>query len=201
MGFPSGDGFLLPKNERPMGDIVFLRHIKRQRLAERAFRLWRRFFPAQGLWNENTSWKDLPNTVLLAFASESDDAQTALHDFIMVCQNLGHGQALPSQDWHTLCRLLDGYFYLIDQARFEIMARLGWVERSAAAQRPLIDIACDSSIYGTGALVETPALRPDHPEYGQDRAGTGMERAVLVRKAIPEAIRRFRAALAPETVC
>ncbi len=194
-----GAGHQLFEKRRVMADVISLNHFKSRRLAHRAFRLWRRFFPGEGLWNEGTAWKDLPGAVLLAFASESDQAQTALYDFIMVCQGLGNSEAFESQDLDTLCRLLNGYFYLIDQARFEVMARLGWVERPAAGAKPLLEAACDPTIYETAALAETPPPRPAHPEYEEDRLGIGMERPVLVRKAVPEAIRRFREALVPET--
>lgn len=189
------------EKQRLMGDVVSLEGYKYRKLADRAFRLCRWLFPGQGLWNASTTWKDLPGSVLLAFASESDEAQTALYDFIMVCQGLGHGEAFESQDLDTLCRLLNGYFYLIDQARFEIMARLGWVDRPAAAKKPLLEAACDRTIYDTAALAETPAPLPAHPGYEEDRLGAGMERPVLVRKAVPEAIRLFRETLVPKTVC
>jgi len=111
----------------------------------------------------------------------------------MVCQGTGQGEDFVAQKIDTLCRLLNGYFYLVDLARFEVMARLGWIERIPALEKPLVDLAGDPLSYETEALMETPPLRPLHPGYDEDRLRTGMERPVLARKAVPEALRRFRA--------
>lgn len=178
-----------------MGRIIMLEDFKRQRSADRAFRLWRRFFPEQPSWNARTAWQDVADGVLLAFGSETPEAQKAMEDMIMVCLGLGHGGDFQAQALDTLCRLLNGYFYLIDQARFEIMARVDWVDRPAGARKPILDLARDPSTYEPAAMAEIPAPRPAHPGYDEDCHGKGMERAVLVRKAIPEAIRRMRSRL------
>ncbi|ROQ93202.1 hypothetical protein [Desulfosoma caldarium] len=176
-----------------MDNVVFLDQMRRQKLASRAFRLWRRLFSGDHPWNEKTRWQDLTHSMLLRFASEDQNAQKALYDLIMVTQGLGDGDHFTSVNLETLCRLLNGYFYLTDQARFEIMARLDWVQRSPRMERPILDMACDPSIYETEALWEIPPLCPRHPEYEKDWMTKGMERSVLVRKAIPQALQQLRA--------
>ncbi|WP_445893473.1 hypothetical protein [Desulfosoma sp.] len=173
--------------------VVFLDCWRRRKLAHAAFRLWRRYFSQHPLWNEKTRWKDLSHSVLLRFASEHTDAQRALFDLIMVCQELGHADDGQSLDLETLCRLFNGYFYLMNQAQCEIMARLAWVQRSLRMEKPLVDLACDPFIYETKALLEIPAPCPKHPGYEEYRRSQGMERAVVVRKAIGQALRHLRA--------
>lgn len=173
--------------------VVFLDSWKRRKLAHEAFRLWRRYFSQHPLWNEKTRWKDLSHSVLLCFASEHTYAQRALFDLIMVCQGLGLGDDSQSLDLETLCRLFNGYFYLMNQAQCEIMARLAWVQRSPRMEKPLVDVACDPSIYETEALLEIPAPSPKHPGYEEYRTSQGMERAVVVLKAFPQALRHLQA--------
>lgn len=184
-----------------MGRVVALQDFKRQKLADRAFRTWRRLFSEHPSWNADTAWKDVSDAVLLSFGLEKPEAQTALHDLITVCQERGHGEDFEAQAFESFCHLLNGYFYLMDQARFEIMARLGWVGRSEGTRRPILDLAQDPFIYEPAAMADLPVLRPDHPGYDEDRLGNGMERAVIVRKALPEAIRRMELRLERHTGC
>ncbi len=184
-----------------MGRVVLIEDFKRQKLADRAFRTWRRFFPEHPSWNAGTAWKDVSDAVLLAFGAETPEAQTALHDLIMVCQERGRGEDFEAQAFESFCRLLNGYFYLMDQARFEIMARLGWVDRSEGTRKPILDLARHPFIYEPAAMADLPVPRLDHPGYDEDRQGNGMERAVIVRKAVPEAIRRMKSRLERRTGC
>lgn len=176
-----------------MGNLISLAAHKRILLAHKAFRLCRSYFPHDGLWRDTTSWMDLPDPIVLAFASEDHNAQAALYDVIMVCQECGRGDDFKAQKMDKLCHLLNGYFYLVDLARFEIMARLDWVERFAPLEKPLIDLASAPWSYEPEALLENPPLRPLHPGYAQGEQETTMDRTVTTRKAVPEALQRFRA--------
>jgi hypothetical protein len=86
---------------------------------------------------------------------------------------------------------MNAYFFITDQARFECMRRLGWLETIPRAGKPIIQVVMDSGTFDYAALLETPEPTPAHPAYEEDCQSRGIDRSALVRKHTPEAIRQF----------
>ena len=139
-----------------MGTVVALASQRHKKAAERGFREWRRLFRSITDFDENTRWADLPDEVLLFFCEESHESQHGFYDLIMSAHHLGNGHDFESQAFERLTILMNAYFFIMDQGRFELMRRLGWLETVPRADRPIIEVVMESASFDYAALLETP---------------------------------------------
>jgi hypothetical protein len=175
-----------------MPDVVCLESHKHRKAAERGFRGWRRIFRSITDFDEHTKWSDLPDEIILFFCEEGPESKHAFYDLLMRSHRLGTGHDFETQAFERLSILLNAYFFITDQARFECMRRLGWLETVPRADKPIIEVVMESGTYNYAALLEAPAPTPEHPAYAEDRQSRGIDRSALVRKHTPEANRLFK---------
>jgi hypothetical protein len=175
-----------------MADIICMESHKNRKAADRGFKEWRRLFQSITDFDEHTRWGDLPDEIVLFFCEEGPESRHAFYDLLMRSHHLGTGHDFETQAYHRLSTLMNGYFFITDQARFECMRRLGWLERVPRAEKPIIDVVMESETYDYAALLEAPEPTPAHPAYEEDCQSRGIDRAALVRKATPEALRQFK---------
>ena len=175
-----------------MDALVSLASQKARRAAKRGFREWRRLFSSVAEFDEHTRWADLPDGALLFFVEESRESQHSFYDLLMSSHRLGSGYDFETQPFDRLTRLLNAYFFITDQARFECMRRLGWLDTIPRADHSIIDVVMDATTLEYASLMETPAPTPLHPAYAEDLESRGIDRAALVRKYTIEAIQSFR---------
>ncbi|HBZ54158.1 MAG TPA: hypothetical protein DEO88_02030 [Syntrophobacteraceae bacterium] len=174
-----------------MADIVCLESHKNKKAAERGFTEWRRIFRSIADFDGHTKWSDLPDEVILFFCEEGPESKHAFYDLLMRSHRLGDGHDLENQAFERLSILLNAYFFITDQARFECMRRLGWLETIPQAGKSIIEVVMESGTYDYGTLLEAPEPTPAHPTFEEDRQSRGIDRSALVRKHTPEAIRQF----------
>jgi hypothetical protein len=175
-----------------MAEIICLESHKNRKAAERGFREWRRIFRSITDFDEHTRWADLPDEIILFFCEAGPESKHAFCDLLMRSHHLGTGHDFETQDFDRLTVLMNAYFFINDQARFECMRRLGWLARVPRADQPIIEVVMDSGTYDYAALLETPEPTPAHPAYEEDCQSRGIDRSALVRKHTPEAIRQFK---------
>mgnify|MGYP000561555215 CR=1 FL=1 len=175
-----------------MGGVVSLQSHRSKRAAERGFREWRRLFQSVTAFDESTRWADLPDEVVLFFCEESPESRDGFYDLLMSVHHGASGREFESQPFDRLAMLLNAYFFITDQARFECMRRLGWIESIPRGDQPIIEVVMDTKTYDYTGLMETPAPTPRHPAYEEDTQSRGMDRAALVRKYTPDALESFR---------
>ena len=175
-----------------MADIICMESHKNKKAADRGFKEWRRLFRSITDFDENTRWADLPDEIVLFFCEEGPESRHAFYDLLMRSHHLGTGHDFEAQAYDRLSILMNAYFFITDQARFECMRRLGWLERVPRAEKPIIEVVMDSGTYDYAALLEAPEPTPAHPAYEEDCQSRGIDRAALVRKHTPEAIRQFK---------
>jgi hypothetical protein len=175
-----------------MGNVVALASQKQKNAAQRGFREWRRLFQSLTKFDEHTRWGDLPDEVVLFFCEETPESRHGFYDLLMSVHHGGNGHEFESQSFDRLVTLLNAYFFITDQARFECMRRLGWVEAIPRGEQPIIEVVLDSNTYEYSSIMETPPPTLDHPAHGEDLQSRGIDRAALVRKHTVEAVRLFR---------
>ena len=175
-----------------MNNVISLESLRNQKAAKRGFKEWRRKFKGFHSLDEQTRWADFPDEVILFLADDDEGGRQLIHDLLMGALELGHGYQFESLPSEKLLPLLDVYFLLIDQVRFECIRRLGWVEKIPLGDRPIIALIreYDQGIYP--ALIVSPKLTAGHPAYSEYSRLPEMEQRVFIRKTIPEAIRLFR---------
>jgi len=175
-----------------MGEIISILSQKYKRAAERRFREWRRLFQSVAALDALTRWADLPDEVVVFFCEENAESKHSFYDLLMSSLGLGNGYEFESQPFERLETLMNAYFFLTDQARFECMRRLGWLSGIPREEKPIIESAMAADTLDYPALFETPEPTPAHPAYEEDRTSKGVDRAALVRRAFPDAIRLFK---------
>jgi hypothetical protein len=175
-----------------MNKIVSLESIRNQKAAKRGFLQWRRKFKNLNFLDENTRWSDLPDEVLFFLADDEAGSRQFLYDLLMGVLDLGSGFEFESLPSEKLLPLLDIYFLLIDQVRFECMRRLGWIEEIPFGDKPLIALVQNYSQGNYNALTAPPKLSRQHPSYPLYAGLSEMEKGVFVRRNIPEAIQAFK---------
>jgi hypothetical protein len=175
-----------------MGQVLSLNAQKHKRIAQRGFREWRRLFRSVTDFNEHTRWSDLPDDVILFFCEETPESKHGFYDLLMSAHHGGNGHEFEDQAFDRLTMMLNAYFFITDQARFECMRRLGWVESIPREDHSIIEVVLDSRTYEYTNLMETPPPTPEHPAYEEDVQSRGIDRAALVRRHTPEAIRLFK---------
>jgi hypothetical protein len=182
-----------------MADIISLESHKNRSAANRGFREWRRLFGSLTDFHEHTKWADLPDEIILFFCEEGPESTHAFYDLLLRAHRLGTGQDFEAWAFDRFSTLMNGYFFILDQARFECMRRLGWIETIPRGDRSIIDLVMDSGTYEYAAQLEVPAPSSTHPAYEEDRRSRGIDRPALVRKHTPEAIRQFKERLRVES--
>lgn len=175
-----------------MGKVVSMEVHKRTKAAQKGLKEWTRVFSSIADLDENTLWSDLTDEAVLYFCEETEESKRRLHDLIMSSRCLGCGCDLECQQPERVATLLNAYFFITDQARFECMRRLGWVSSIPRGDQPIIQSVIQSDSYSYADLMETPPPTPAHPSYEEDLRGNGLDRAALVRKVSPDAVRLFK---------
>jgi hypothetical protein len=182
-----------------MTEIISLESHKNRKAAVRGFREWRRIFRSVTDFDEHTRWQDLPDEIIFFFCEEGPESKHAFYDLLMRAHRLGSGHDFETQAFDRLSILLNAYFFITDQARFECMRRLGWLETIPRGDKPIIEVVMESRTYDHAALLEAPEPAPPHPAYEEDLQSRGIDRSSLVRKHTREAIRQFKERLQEES--
>ncbi len=178
--------------ESMMAEIVSFDSYRKKRAAGRGLREWRFLFQSAADFDEHTRWADLPDEAILFFCDEGPLSRHGLYSLIMNSDRSGGGDDFETQTLDRLVMLFNAYFFLTDQARFECMRRLGWLETIPRADNPIMATVLDWGTYEYTALLETPKPTSAHPAYEEDRRSRGIDRAALIRKHSPQAIGQFK---------
>lgn len=165
-----------------------------RRAAEKGFKGMRSLFTSYRGFDENTKWSDLPDYMLLFFGEDSDESELVIYDLIMGATGRERlcGCQLRSLNKETSSHLMDMYFYLTDQIRFECMRRIGWVSHIPESTRSIIEIIIRIDRHSATTLMAPPVLTFNHPGYLEAREAGTLEYSEIARKFIPEALETFR---------
>jgi hypothetical protein len=175
-----------------MGKVISLESQKNQKAAKRGFREWQRMAGPLPALDEKTRWSDLPDELLLFLAEDDEEGRHLIHDLLMGSLGLGNGYEFESLPPTKLLPLLDIYFILIDQIRFECMRRLGWVEEIPFAGKPIIHLIRDYEQEGNPYLMIPPKLNQAHPGYPEYAQLPDSDQRLFIRKTIPEAVKKLK---------
>jgi hypothetical protein len=180
-----------------VAEIIDLERFRSKMAADQGFRSWLARFQEQ--FGPDTRLEDLSPSTLLFLASPGEETLYVFFDLVMGAQGLGGSVRFRLDDLEndTKMQIMDTAFALVDQVRFEVMRRLGWVLPPTGASIPLIDLVRRAWRGGQGPGYEMPVLSPEHPDYAAYARLGPMDRIVLVRKLIPRAVASFREQVEP----
>lgn len=182
-----------------MAEVIDLERFRAKVAADQGFRTWLARFQEQ--FGPETRLRDLSPATLLYLASPGEENLFVFFDLIMGVRGLG-GSArfrLDDLDFPTKLKIMDTALALVDRVRFELMRRLGWVEEDIpGGEASLIQLVQQAWGRETDFTLEVPSLSGDHPEYAAYARLNPMDRAVFIRRLIPQAVAAFRERLAAE---
>jgi hypothetical protein len=171
--------------------VILQLHQQRRRLtAKRGFESWTRRFLES--FDDQTCLEDLSDSILRTLIQNEEGSSLLLYGLIMGLTGLGKGANFYDLESRVRLEVMDTSLFLLDQLRFEVMRRLGWVEPSPVGNVPLLDLVEHFSTVYSGVKNQTPALLRSHPQYREYQEAFEGDRAVFVRKLIPEAIQAFQ---------
>jgi hypothetical protein len=178
--------------EQAMEKVVSLESIRSRKAAGRGFREWRRRLPALPELTDQTRWSDFPDRAIVFLAEDSPESRLMIHDLLMGALGLGSGYDFESLEPGKLLPLLDLNFILLDQMRFECMRRLGWIAELPWEGKSIIDLIRTYQEGDPPLAISLPSPTSDHPAFEDYQGANEMERRILFRRSIPEAVRLLR---------
>jgi hypothetical protein len=173
-----------------MAVILELQQQRRRLAAKRGFEAWTRRFSES--FAEETCLKHLRDDILRTLIQSEEDSSLLLYGLIMGFMRLGKGAQFYELESRVRLEVIDTALFLLDESRFEVMRRLGWVESSPVCCVPLLDLVLHFSTVYSGMKNQSPQLLQSHPRYREYQEVFEGDRSVFVRKLIPDAIQAFQ---------
>lgn len=173
-----------------MAEIVQLSDYKTLSALKAGSRLWRRRFGEP--LDVNTRLNDLTPGVLSELADGTDDV-TALY-YSMILGFMGHDAAADFDSLENRLKILvvDIHLFLMDQVRFEMMRRLGWLARFSATQYPLFELVRQFDQIKIIFSQDPPLLAEDHSGYNEYKVLVPHDQQVFIRRLFPSALDSFK---------
>jgi hypothetical protein len=173
-----------------MAVILELEQQRRRLAAKRGFEAWTRRFSDS--FAEKTCLEDLRDDILRILIQSEEDSSLLLYGLILGFMGLGKAASFYELQNRVRLEVMDMALFLLDQSRFEVMTRLGWVENSPVRTVPLLDLVLRFSEVYSGMKNQSPPLLPSHPRYREYEEIYEGDRSAFVRKLIPDAIQAFQ---------
>jgi hypothetical protein len=175
-----------------VAEIIDLERFRAKIAADQGFRTWLARFKEE--FGPETRLQDLSPETLLYLATPGEDHLYVYFDLVMGARGLGGSLRFRLDDLEHAVKLkiMDTAFALVDRVRFEVMRRLGWVEAAPGCDTPIIDLVQQAWRLGTPFAREVPRLSLQHPQYPTYAKLSPIDRAVFIRRLIPQAVARFQ---------
>ncbi|MCF8032662.1 MAG: hypothetical protein K9K66_06765 [Desulfarculaceae bacterium] len=174
--------------------VISLDQARRDKEAMAAFGRWQRRIGHTPAHDERLC--DLPPAALAELAELGHQATLALYDVVLGVRGLGPGEVYPDLEPRAKLEALDAFLFLVDQVRFELMARLGWLEPPGPRESSIMEMARDYRQIAAGPGQKPLKLTEVYPSYEQVRRRLHREPEAVVRSVIPQALTAFKDQLA-----
>ncbi len=172
-----------------MAKVIKLDEYKVNALWRDGFDWWHQKY--KGQVDVHTRLEDLTAMTLSLLADPGAECSDALSG--MIIGFLGYGQTpLAALDGAVQNLVIDIHFLIVDHIRFEMMARLGWLERVAGNQFSLFEIVCKWDQVKTVCKNNPPLLSCDHPDFPIYQKLIERDQQVFIRRMLPSALDAFK---------
>jgi hypothetical protein len=172
-----------------MADVVDLDGARLRTAARKAFRNWRSRFGEE--FDLSTGPQDLSDSTLLFLAQGKEDASFYLHDLITNLLRLGSGLEVRELRPSGKLAVMDRYLFVLDLLRFEVMRRLGWLDKYPGEERSLVELVTEFEDIGPAVQAGIPVLSRSHPDYPKFASASAFEKESVIRRLIPQALEAF----------
>ena len=172
-----------------MSKVIDMKGYVGGRAIERAQKLWKSRFPEElkGI----TRLADLSDQTILTLAQLGQDITNIVYDVVMGVLGLGPATKLDFLNSQSKLQVLDASLFLIDQFRWEVMSRLGWVHGYAGEEYSLVEMIQDCRTIKAGFAPSFPLLNDNHPNYEEFMRRKSIDGESMLRSMIPAALAAF----------
>ena len=177
-----------------MSQIVDLTAYRTKVVEQRAFVPWRKRFGES--YGAETSLADLSDRTLYFLAKFGEETALAHYELIMGILGIGEGPKFYYLDHKDQLRVMDVHLFLIDQVRFELMRRLGWVTSFPGENYTLFEMVQAFETIGAEAGQKPVALSESHPDFNAYNKLHSKDKQAFIRRKIVKAIEEFGTRLA-----
>ena len=170
--------------------VIDLQTYRSESMVKKGFEAWRLRFA--DTFSEATKLSDLADQTVLYLAQPGDNSTTAFYELIMGFLELGAAPKfhyLPNADQ---LKVVDIHLFLADQVRFELMTRLGWLERYPGQLYSLMMLVFNHLTIKADPQKHALALSRTFPEYQAYDVLPSREQESFVRRLLPKALEAFR---------
>ena len=88
--------------------------------------------------------------------------------------------------------VVDIHLFLADQVRFEMMRRIGWLERHSCGEYRMVEMVQAFERTHSFCKDNPPELAPSHPAYEGYRKLHRRDQESSIRRMLPDALDLFR---------
>ena len=173
-----------------MAKIVDFQTYKTKRAELNGFGPWHSRFGES--YNRNTMFSDLSQQVIYKLALPGEDSIIAFYELIMGILGLGAASKFFYLDKINQMAVVDIHLFIADQVRFEMMFRLGWIEKLPCENYSIIEIVTNFDMVTAECRGLVPGLSKSHPDYGDYAGLVSMDKDAFIRRMLPKALEIFK---------
>lgn len=173
-----------------MADIVHLQSYQTKVAEEKGFSPWRKRFGE--VFSRATTLSDLSDSTLYFLACPGEENAVAFYELIMGALGIGEAIKFYYLEQTEKMLVMDRHLFLLDQVRFEILRRLGWVRSFPCEKQSILEMV--QSFEKIKARVESKPLElaKSHPDFAAYEKASPMDKKVIIRRMLPKAVEAFK---------
>jgi hypothetical protein len=162
---------------------------------QRAFVSWQKRFGES--YGAETRLNDLSDRTLYFLAKPGEKTALAYYELIMGILGMGEGPKFYYLENKDQLMVMDVHLFLIDQVRFELMRRLGWLTSFPGENYTLLEMVQAFKTIKAEVGRKPVTLSRSHPEHNAYNKLTNADKQVFIRRKIVKAIEEFGARMLP----
>jgi hypothetical protein len=139
-----------------------------------------------------TGLGELSPATLLRLSEAGEGSAGALYALILRFLGYGPSTRFDTLDSKTQSDVLDIHLFMADQIRFEMMHRLGWLDRFSGTQFSLFEMVSRFPDVRQVCQVQPPQLAHDHPRWSEYRLLVDRDQQVFIRRMLTSALTVFK---------
>lgn len=173
-----------------MAKIISIAAYKEHSALRAGYSYWRTLFGED--FADDARLVDLNALVLARLSEPGDDSSRALFSLIIGFLGYGETDTFESLDSKVQSRVLDIHLFLSDHIRFEMMFRLGWLDRLCGNQFTLFEMVTAFDRVRKICADQPPSLAKDHKDYETYSKLFERDQQVFIRHKVASALEAFK---------
>lgn len=172
-----------------MSQLLDLTSYRSKMVEQRAFACWRKRFGES--YGAETRFSDLSDRTLYFLSKPGEETALAYYELIMGVLGMGEAPKFYFLDEKDQLKVIDVHLFLVDQARFELMRRLGWLASFPGENYTLLEMVQAFETIKAEVRQKPPVLSRSHPEHNAYCTLIDSDKQVFIRRKIVMAIKEF----------